>query len=180
MQVAVEVLLASIFIAWFIASILNQFQQLTWFHRIRKRDHFSLLPAWTFFAPNPGRSDYRLVYRDKRANGSVTQWREIPVTEPRRRHSFVWNPEKRGKKVLGDIVASCATTIPPETRFNARPVMLTLSYIIVLNAVCQHDRTPDVTHRQFLIVETAGFRRTETPRILLRSDFHAMVPGRAA
>ncbi len=179
MQTLFEGLVGLIFATWFICSIVGQFPRFRWYRCIRKYDYFSLVPLWTFFAPNPGRSDYRLVYREKRADGTVSEWREIPVIEPRKPHSFIWNPEKRSKKVLGDIVSSCAMSVPVERRFDARPVMLTLSYLIVLSAVCHHAPTTGVTQRQFLIVETFGFRRSATPNILLCSEFHPISPVNA-
>src|SRR5690348_12432463 len=69
LQIA-DILIALFFLGWFILSILNQFG-FAWFDKITRHDHFSLLPLWTFFAPNPGQSDYHLIYRDRKTDGSL-------------------------------------------------------------------------------------------------------------
>ena len=174
----IEVAVAAVLATWLVGSIVNQFR-FAWFQRIAERDSFALLPLWTFFAPNPGQSDYHVVYRDRHADGSMTDWREIDITEPRRWYSFLWNPEKRSKKVLSDIVASLVDTIGTQPDLG-NAIMLTLPYLLLLNVISQLDTTPDVTHRQFVIVETFGFNPTDKPRVILRSDFHALTSGRAA
>jgi hypothetical protein len=171
---AVEVLVASLLALWFVGSVLNQFQ-FEWFEKIKNADHFALLPLWTFFAPNPGQTDYHLVYRDRRADGSITEWMELAITESRKFHSFVWNPEKRSKKVISDVVATLMESIrhvPPDEAGFA--IMLSLPYLVLLNVVSNLAATPGATHRQFVIAETAGFKRTEDPRLVLKSDFHPL------
>ncbi len=166
----VEVLIISVLSAWFIGSILQQFG-FKWFERISAYDAFLLLPIWTFFAPNPGRSDYHVVYRDRRADGSVTAWREVEVAECRRPYTWLWNPEKRSKKVISDFVATIAT-MKLRDRASDAAVMLSLPYLLLLNTVCNIDTDPGATHRQFVLLETFGFNPTAAPQVLLRSDFH--------
>lgn len=168
----IEILIALLLAGWFIGSVLNQFG-FGWFERIRAYDYFSLLPIWTFFAPNPGQSDYHLVYRDKLDDGHLTEWREIEITEPRRPYSFLWNPEKRSKKVLSDVVASIVSSSLRDQEIGSE-IMLSLPYLILLNVVSHIGSTPDTTYRQFVLVETFGFRPTSKARIILRSDFHAV------
>lgn len=174
LTVAVEVLVASLLALWFVGSVLNQFQ-FEWFQKVRNVDHFALLPLWTFFAPNPGQTDYHLVYRDRRTDGSITEWMELAITESRKFHSFVWNPEKRSKKVLSDVVATLMEStrhVPPDKTGFA--IMLSLPYLVLLNVVSNLAATPGATHRQFVIAETAGFKRTEDPLLVLKSDFHPL------
>lgn len=175
LTVAVEVLVASFLALWFVGSVLNQFQ-FEWFEKIRSTvDHFSLFPLWTFFAPNPGQTDYHLVYRDRRADGSTTEWMEVAITESRKFHSFVWNPEKRSKKVISDVVVTLMESIgrvPPDEAELA--IMLSFPYLVLLNVVSNLAATPGATHRQFVIAETAGFKRSEDPRLVLKSDFHPL------
>src|SRR3954470_12564692 len=107
---------------WFVVAVLNQFR-FRWFDRVRRRDRLYLLPAWTFFAPNPGRSDYHLVYRDRRRDGSLTDWREVPLGAPRRPYSCVWNPRKRARKALSDIVGIVVSAIRGNPRLG-KEIML--------------------------------------------------------
>lgn len=78
-----EAIIGLILMGWLAASILNQFR-FSWFQRFRQYDSFSLLPIWSFFAPNPGQSDYHLVFRDRQHDGSHSEWSEIEITEPRK------------------------------------------------------------------------------------------------
>jgi len=119
-----------------------------------------------------------LVYRDRMADGSITEWREIDITEPRKLFSFVWNPEKRSKKVLSDVVSSIVSSIPSEKEF-LDALMLTIPYLIILNVVSHIDGGNETTHRQFILVETFGFNPTGEPRVVLRSDFHLIGEERA-
>src|ERR1051326_1455357 len=89
----------AVLVIWFILSVLNQLKW-KWFELIRQFDYFSLLPFWTFFAPNPGQTDYHLTFRDKLADGLMTEWKEIEIGAPRYWYCFIWNPEKRSKKVI--------------------------------------------------------------------------------
>lgn len=168
-----EGFVAFLFAGWFVCSILNQFN-FRWFRHVRKFDMFYLLPLWTFFAPNPGRSDFHLIYRDRRRDGSFGEWAQVPLVELRKPYSFIWNPEKRSKKVLFDTVSTCATGIAPDARFDIRPIALSISYLTILNAVVHRPAASGISHRQFVIAETTGFSRTGTPRIVLRSEFHAL------
>ena len=179
MQISVtDIVIALLLLVWLVSSILNQFS-FAWFDRVRGYDHFSLLPLWTFFAPNPGQSDYHLVYRDKRADDSLTEWREIEITEPRKPFSFFWNPEKRSKKVISDVVSNIVSSIPNEQE-TGDVIMLSLPYLILLNVVTHFDGAGQTTRRQFILVETFGFNPTSSPRVILRSDFHQMNEERAA
>src|ERR1044072_6803482 len=178
MQLSVaDIVIALLLFGWFLLSILNQFG-FSWLDKIRGHDHFSLLPLWTFFAPNPGQSDYHLVYRDKKADGSLTDWREIEITEQSKPFCFIWNPEKRSKKVLSDVVSSIVSSIP-SAKDSPDAIMLSIPYLILLNVVSHVDREDQTTHRQFVLVETFGFNPTSDPRVVLRSDFHLITEERA-
>jgi hypothetical protein len=169
-----EIVIGGGLAAWFAASVLNQFS-FRWFDRIRQRDAFSLLPIWSFFAPNPGQSDYHVVYRDRRADGSVSGWNEMDISDTRRPYSWLWNPEKRSKKVITDVVAMVAEA--SQSPGGATGLVLSIPYLLVLNVVNHLQAEPAATHRQFLIVETYGFVPVEPARALLQSDFHALARG---
>ena len=173
-----NILIALFFLGWFVLSVLNQFG-FAWFDKITRHDHFALLPLWTFFAPNPGQSDYHLIYRDRNTDGSVTEWRELEMTETRKPFGFVWNPEKRGKKVLSDVVYSIAGSIPGANESD-HVIMLSIPYLILLNVVSHVDAEDHATYRQFVLVETFGFNPTSEPRVVLRSDFHLIPTERPA
>lgn len=172
-----EILVASFLGGWLLLSILNQFR-FSWLDRVKRADAFALLPLWTFFAPNPGQSDYHCVYRDQFPDGTLGEWKELPLTEPRKPYSFFWNPEKRSKKVLSDVVASLVTDVASQ-RLGHPDVMVTVPYLLLLNVVSAQPGSGGAL-RQFAVVETYGFIPTGAPRALLSSIFHSVARKEAA
>lgn len=165
---------------WFVVSVVAQVHNKR-LNRLRRLDHFSLIPLWTFFAPNPGKSDYHLIYRDELDDGSLTAWTEIPLTHRRTWLTSLWNPTKRETKVLADIVNSVASLIeyhaeqktPPQAVGDA--VMLSTSYLILMNIVFEREKPAARTvRRQFALVETQGFDSTQMPAIIFYSPFHSL------
>ena len=174
-QTVYDYLVLALFGTYFVLSVIGQFEiKLNYY--IRGFDPFALLPIWTFFAPNPGQTDYHLLYRDKLSDGTVTELREIEVTETRRWISFLWNPEKHSKKVLSDVVAMAVDSLPSD-RPVGRELMLTLPYLLLLNVVCHQGGDGGAragARRQFLVVETFGIDRIAPLRVLIQSEFHPL------
>lgn len=168
----IHLAVGSVFAVWFILSVINQFG-FRWFDHMLEIDYFSLIPYWTFFAPNPGQTDYHLVYRDRLPDGSTTSWREVVLTEPRGLISFIWNPKKRSKKVLSDVAMSIARIVRTDPR-TEQFVIVSFQYLLILNYLTKSLPAPAGVERQFAIVETAGFFREGPPSVVLRSDFHLM------
>jgi hypothetical protein len=177
---SLETLLVTLFGLWFSLSILAQFH-LEKFDRYRTHDLFHLIPNWTFFAPNPGRTDYHLIFRDKRRDGSTGDWKELPLLYRRRFWSFLWNPEKRETKVLTDAVASIFEMIEFQQKrerskeLTEQLLLIHSPYLLLLNLVMssREPHSVDVTHRQFALVESFGFLSADPPRPILSSPFHA-------
>lgn len=108
-----EFVLIGLLAAWFLVSLLAQAAAwdsapksvkaiANWF---LESDVFSIIPSWNFFAPNPGTTDYHLLYRDKLESGELSVWREIPIDKEPSLLRAVWNPRKRKSKVLSDVVS---------------------------------------------------------------------------
>jgi hypothetical protein len=176
-----DALVISVAVAWTLLSILNQFEQLDFpFVRfLRALDIFNLLPLWTFFAPNPGQSDYHLIYRDRYQNDNISEWAQIALSESRRWYSFFWNPHKRSKKVLSDIASSLIASLPAYND-SLEGLMFTTPYLILLNVVSHQPPVNPLgltgrVERQFLLLETFGFEPQSEPRCLLRSKFHPLI-----
>lgn len=62
------------------ATIANQFHSWCpdW---LKAADVFGLIPVWTFFAPNPGMTDYYLLYQDRLPAGSFDNWRRVELKQ---------------------------------------------------------------------------------------------------
>lgn len=175
-------ILISIFIIWFLVSIVWQFK-FEFLQRIGKYDIFQLLPNWTFFAPNPGISDYHLLYRTKVCNNSeVTNWVEIPFIEYRRFTNFVWNPNRRYIKFLIDCINNLLKMVAEYRKDNltkddiTKNLCLSVPYLLMLNCVYKHVDTlhikDDEAYVQFAIVESFGILPSNEPEPLIVSTFH--------
>lgn len=170
---AYEAAIVALFSAYFVVSVLGQFDLKT-FDNWRYYDVFALVPIWTFFAPSPGQSDYHLIYRDQLPDGTLTDWTEVAITERRNKASFLWNPEKRTKKVLSDVVAMAMGYVRDGEGLG-REFILTFPYLVLLNAVCGLPASGEGARRQFLVVETFGFQRqASSMRLLITSELHPL------
>ena len=142
---------------------------------IRRWDVFSLLPRWTFFAPNPGTSDHHLLYRDRIDEDTYTHWREIPLCESRSFLGAFWNPGKRNKKALTD---STSNLLMITRKMELWGLKTTLPYIALMNYVSSIPRSHMSEATQFMVLDTYGHITAEEPRLVVRSEFHAL-PARA-
>jgi hypothetical protein len=166
-------LACGIFSAWLVLSVMFQFD-LSWFPSVSRHDVFGVLPRWTFFAPNPGTSDYHLLYRDRLPGGPLTEWTEIPITAERRLVACLWNPEKREKKVLSDVATMLVRSAQLLPANNHSLLAVTLPYLILLNVVVHHRVAEPGARRQFVIAESTGFLPDAGPKLLMKSGFHAL------
>lgn len=160
---------------WFLLTILCQFRELKFAEWIKyKVDVFGLIPLWTFFAPHPGKRDYHLLYRDKITEQDYSEWQEMDITEERTFWSWFWNPEKRDKKILSDVVQSLVSSIPDykDEKGSLNLLMFSMPYIIVLHAVSHCKRQTANVYRQFMLAESSGYHKETEPALILLSVFH--------
>jgi len=172
LQEVYVVFVVGVLMLWLIGSVILQFGP-TWFSFIERHDLFMLLPRWTFFAPTPGMSDYHLLYRDQLEDGRLSEWVEIPITEERKLYSFLWNPEKKSKKVLSDVVASLLQLSQLGIR-ESTALMFSLPYLILLNVVVHHDRKRAGIKRRFVLAEKFRDDGNPTVHVVLVSAFHPL------
>lgn len=171
----------ALFGSWLILSAVNQFHG-DRVSAIRRYDRLHLLPVWTFFAPNPGRSDYHILARDRGANGEIGPWVDVmPIPRQRLRSSF-WNPEKRRVKVVSDAVGSIVETMvtcrkESQARESLeRSLVIYGPYLLLVNIVLHvapHEKGSRAS--QFAIVERFGFGAESPPMPILSSRFHNLV-----
>ena len=170
MVILTDVLIIIFFSCWFILTFINQFR-FSFTKKLKSTDIFHLLPVWTFFAPNPGTSDYHFVYRVMNENNRVSEFIEIPLHENRNLISAFWNAQKRVKKALADLVMSlkqiCETKAADDDN-----IKLSFSYIALLNFLSNIPKPPDTKFIQFAILESGGFIDSENPRLIMCSEFH--------
>jgi hypothetical protein len=174
---ALSVLVILLFVAWMIVSALNQHPRTRRFVLyLVNRDIFSLIPIWTFFAPNPGCTDLHLLYRDRDAEGGTTDWREIVVSG---RDSWLdlWNPHRRISKGVTDVGPDLThgTDYVPRNSVDKKKV-LGFPYLLLLNYVCSQPADFRAEMRQFALARTGGFGTEGSPEVVFLSAFHRIAP----
>jgi hypothetical protein len=164
--------LEAILIVWFVVSVMGQFESrvIRW---LRNRDHIGLIPRWTFFAPRPGRTDYHLmvqVYRDDDAQS----WREKPLAERRTLIGAVWNPEKRNRKALTDLVRSMVRASSSAGHDKRWHVQYSMPYIALLSYLSDEAAAEGATHVRFMVLEAEGFCYEREPWPVFLSARHVV------
>ncbi|GAA3710759.1 hypothetical protein [Gordonia hankookensis] len=140
--------------AWWVVSAIHQIDSGRWTRRIRRRIPLGLLPGWTFFAPNPARSDSRLIWREyvDGAHGGWLPWKELHFgfAPPHRR--WLWNPEL----VLNKAISDLANNLPSGDEETAsRTTLISASYVVLLSAVVRQVENPETVAIQFALVTTS-------------------------
>jgi hypothetical protein len=160
---------ASLFVVWFAATLVAAVEDAFGKRRVRRPDVLGLIPAWAFFAPNPGIYDYRLLVRSRRSDGPTEPFEEVAPPEVLRWRA-VWHPEKRVRK----LIFACCEDIRRLEGDARAGVEYTIAYITLLNLVTSTIDPATTDAVQFILVRSSP--RMEEPELLVRSRFHP-VPG---
>lgn len=139
--------------------------------RIRAYDLAGLIPVWPFFAPVPGTCDYYLLYRDELADGSLGNWREIPLCDERQSWHVIWNPYKREKKALFDLTTALLMEAKPEA---IEAIQLSVPYLSILTYVSSLPRSYAARSTQFLLMMTDEQRIGLVPEPIFTSAVHPL------
>jgi hypothetical protein len=166
------IVVITIHVLWGVATIVNQFH--SWRPRwLNVVNIFGLIPVWTFFAPNPGMTDYYLLYRDRLPDGSLDNWKKIELkgSENGFRH-MLWNPTKRKQKALSDVLSSLIEFVK---HGGNDAVVVSVPYILILNFVTSHPHTLGTDGTQFMVLEHGGFaNEPERSQVLMMSGIHRL------
>ena len=111
---------------------------------------FCLLPIWTFFAPNPGTTDTRLLWREALGSRTFGPWHELSPPQSSRWRA-VWNPDRRIQKAIAD-----AGGLLAQTDGKSESTTLTIPYLLLLKYVAAQTGSPHAIARQFVVVQTSG------------------------
>lgn len=130
---------------------------------VRKFDQLDLLPAWTFFAPNPGTSDSIILVRDVFPDGTTSPWRiawrELPAGG-----RMWWRPDKRVSKLVTDC---CSSIRQYETD---RDVTLSSAYLIIAAMVEAGPHEAGANGFQFSTADVPGWwKGNRHPELIYRS-----------
>ena len=165
--------MGSVLAVWFGVSILGQFDVRP-AHLLRRHDLFGLIPRWTFFAPRPGRTDYHLMLQVFLQDMPRT-WTEQPLAATRTLLGAAWNPEKRNRKALADLVRSMMRVASSLDREDLWQIQYTVPYIALLAYLSGLAAADGGTHVRFMILESEGFFRDREPWPVFLSARHAVV-----
>lgn len=141
--------------------------------KIKRFDLFGAIPVWNFFAPRPGVYDYHLLFRDRLGDGTLTEWRELRLTERRRMSHAVWNPGKREKKAVLDLMVSLAEHLTVQ-KVSVSIIHLSIPYLHILGLIDSLDRRDDAVMTQFLVMISSGYAPQEDPKPFFYSEWHEL------
>lgn len=170
-ELILRVVVLVFFALWLVATLLKQLD-FPWARKVVAFDVFHILPRWTFFAPNPGTSDYHLVYRKMDAQNNVSEFLEFPFHE-RNRLCFLWNPDKRVKKALMDL-AIMMNQLCASDEYNENNIGLSFSYVAILNFLSSVPLGSNTRSLQFALLVSDGFIDLKEPRLVICSEFHSV------
>lgn len=158
---------------WFALSVLNQFRRGYYIRPFKKRDLFGLIPIWTFFAPNPGRTDLHVLVRDIHENGT-TPWRELEAGRAKPNPimpRLLWNPEKRISKMHGDWASSVMRLMGTRGR-RRKTMMLSLPYLLLVRSASFSEPDFRARARQFALARSPGPAGIHKTQVILVSSPH--------
>ena len=159
---------------WFLISIPNQLTNRygRWVNRINP---YGFIPKWTFFAPVPGTFNFRLLYRDVLADGSIMQWEEIEWCRKRSWLDAVWHPRRLASKLLIDSISGIYEVVALmagqgiDIERNPQGLILSTPYVLLLNLVMgMPKQSPSSTARQMAIFQQDPLVARNTPVVAAR------------
>jgi hypothetical protein len=163
---------------WYVVSILHQLPG-TYFTWVKNRNVFLLIPGWTFFAPNPGVSNYRYVFRDSYPDGTQGEWEEINWCEHRRFTHAFWNPGRLRTKLIVDCINGLTIMVKDldkrgvDFREHPQTYMVSTPYLALLHIATQMPSSREnPSGRQFAIIEQSSYSSTDAPRLIVCSPMH--------
>ncbi|MFD2909764.1 hypothetical protein ACFSX9_13585 [Flavobacterium ardleyense] len=135
---------------WIFLTIVKQFDKSIF--KLSKYDIFALIPNWKLFAPNPKYSDYKIFYRDKFLDGSISDLIEIDWINNKTKN-FLWKGQMREQKFLSlvskDVYKYREKKIDLMFFFDIKTIMLK-------NYIRNYRITNNIITRQLIVVETYG------------------------
>jgi hypothetical protein len=121
--------------------------------RVSRADRFGFIPRWSFFAPTPGVHNFYLLYRVRFDNGTVGQWISLfGLEQYRSPWTLIWNPERRTRKAVFDLVSVLIRERADDEQARAR-LQLSIPYLLMVNYVSGLARRAGVNAVQFLVME---------------------------
>jgi hypothetical protein len=169
------IVVSSFYLLWIFFTLVSQ-TGFEWDDRIFHFDVFRLIPVWTFFAPNPGVSDFNLLLRTRLPDGTLTPFTQIPLKGRKNILMAIFNPHRRLQKALHDHAQAISMQVAGGTltEENKEDIQLTFNYISILNYCTQLPSVSGSSALQFMILESFGYHEFREPQVILNSGFHKL------
>lgn len=169
-----EFSVVSMLASWLVATLGCQVS--TQLHqRISALDPFSSgIPNWRFFAPNPARHDFRVVYRCLYVDETQSEWIDAGGWWSRKvAHSF-WFPDRRAGKSIND---ACSGMQRAGTTANRPAMEALMEYKLLRGWIADKARKEtkqDVEGFQFMILQDSGHDESQLPVRIFVSKFERL------
>ncbi|MER6915076.1 hypothetical protein ABT354_25655 [Streptomyces sp. NPDC000594] len=165
-----------VFAAWLLLSLVSQHPHQV-FDRFRRYDKVGLLiPNWRFFAPQPARHDFHLLFRTIADDGTESDWQAATRIHRRDWAQVVWFPGRRQEKAIFDICSELVQLVGSK----AARVVEAPGYRLLRNFVNRLlDENPpagEISGFQFLVVRYSGHDHSEEPQYSFVSPFIPYAP----
>jgi hypothetical protein len=144
---------ALLFGAMLVITAASQLRRFEWALWLKRYDACAYIPAWTFFAPNPGVKDTRVLWREQLIDGTIGPWHEMVGPQGGLLRA-VWNPTKRARKAVTDCGPMAVRMIARNKR-SALP-MMGLPYLMIVQHMANLHGSPLGLARQFTVINTQG------------------------
>ena len=153
---------------YLIITIAYHFDRTNWV--VRHFDFFGLVPKWNFFAPTPGVHNLYLLYRLQYDDGTIGNWKALyDLDKFRSPWTFIWNPNRRLKKALFDLVGTLALE-DASTEENKARIKMSIPYLLILNHLSSY--AEDICEGvQFLVMENYD---SNPAYAIFTSELHAL------
>ena len=146
----IDSVIGATFFVWFVLTVAAQLQgRLS--SKLREYDNCGLIPAWTFFAPNPISRNYYLMFRDITPK-ACTPWREAFTHPEPSLIQVLWQPLRREEKALSDVMFHLTKQA---AEVSSERLYLSMSYLALLHYVTSLPHAAEATATQFMLTARA-------------------------
>jgi hypothetical protein len=160
-----EVLCAGFFSAWLVLTVLRQLTERKprW---MQKLDPIRIVPSWRMFGPRPPSADFHLEVKCKTSGNRRSQWLDLTPHRPRSWSAFLWNPDRRLRKMFN--LSSRSVSRVAQKR-SGRRVARTSGYRLLLGYVTSFPTGSYGTRRRFRISRRQRFLHGASDTVLFTS-----------
>ena len=142
-----------------------------WWNGFKSYDWCAAIPSWSFFAPNPGRSDHHLMYRLCSGEGVWGSWLLVDLQSNKYWWQSIWNPVKRKNKALTDVSSDVVFF---SKCYSKESVTITQSYLLLLNFLSGQALPENSDSIEFVIMESFGRYNSQQPEVIFESEVHPL------